>query len=165
MKKEIFIALILVLTFSINVYCGKDFAEKTYYIVDFQEKSPEMAAVLHVNFIKVMPEAEEAEKIVKQQLRIYGNKLILHKKEIVAIKKGEKYKNIIGSAWYTKGTHFRDCVKIKFHKNLAAYVWLGKTKKIVTFHNYISFLKKEKITKNLKDKRINKIQENNLINR
>ncbi|GMO66765.1 MAG: hypothetical protein Nk1A_4460 [Endomicrobiia bacterium] len=143
MKKKSFIALTLMLTFLINAYCLKDFAEKTHYIVGFQENPPEMAAVLHVNFIKVMPEPKEAEKIVKQQLRIYGNKLIFHKK-------GEKYKNIIGSAWYTKGTPFGNYVKIKFDKDLAAYVWLDKTKKIVTFHNYISFLKKEKITKNLK---------------
>ncbi|MDR1511710.1 MAG: hypothetical protein LBS15_02945 [Endomicrobium sp.] len=148
MKKEIFVAIFM-LIFSINAFCTKDFTEKIDYVVEFQEKSPEMAAVLHVNFIKIIPEPKEAEKIIKQQLKIYGDKLVLHKREIATSKNGG-YKNIIGSAWYTEGTHSGDYIKIKFNKDLAAYVWLGKTKNIVTFHDYISFLKKGENNKKLK---------------
>lgn len=143
MRKEIF-ALIIMIIFPINAVCVKDFVEKIDYVVEFHENSPKMAAVLHINFLKIIPESKEAEKIVKQQLRIYGDKLILHKKDTVATKKGKKYKNIIGSAWHTNGTRFGNHIKVKFQKDLAAFVWLGKTKKIVTFHDYISFLKKEK---------------------
>jgi hypothetical protein len=141
MKKKIF-ALVLTLTFSTNVFCFRNFVEKIDYFVEFQEKSPEMAAVLHVNFTRVMPEPEEAEEIVKQQLKIYGNKLILQKKAIVKTKKETKYKNIIGSAWYINEDTAIP-IKIKFQKDCAAYVWLGKIKKTVTFPSYISFLKKE----------------------
>jgi hypothetical protein len=35
-------------------------------------------------------------------------------------------------------------IKIKFTEDLAAYVWLGKTKSIVPFPDYINFLKKQK---------------------
>jgi hypothetical protein len=96
-----------------------------------------MLAVLHVNFISVIPEPKEAEEIVKHQLEIYGNML-------AANKKTPKCKNIIGSAWHINKANPVNLVKIKFQKNLAAYVWLGKTRKIVTFPGYISFLKKEK---------------------
>ncbi|MDR1721220.1 MAG: hypothetical protein LBR09_02375 [Endomicrobium sp.] len=162
MKKEIFVAIISILIFSINAFCIKDLAEKIDYFIEFQEKPPEMAAVLHVNFIKVMPEPKEAEKIVKQQLKIYGNKLISHKKERLATKKGIKYKNIIGSAWYANETNSGNYIKIKFQKDLAAYVWLGKIRKIVTFPDYISFLKKEKDNKKLKGKILEKqIREQN----
>jgi hypothetical protein len=67
-------------SFTISAFCTKDFIEGIDYTVDFHEKSPEMAATLHVNFVGVVPEPSEAEKIVKQKLRIYGNKLIASNK-------------------------------------------------------------------------------------
>jgi hypothetical protein len=99
-----------------------------------------MPAVLHVNFIRLIPEPKEAEEIVKQQLKIYGN-----------IEKN-KCKNIIGSAWHINEGNPANPVKIKFQKDLAAYVWLGKTRKIAAFPDYISFLKKEKSDRKLKYK-------------
>jgi len=161
MKKKIF-TTIFVLIFSTNAFCTRDFIEKIDYFIEFQEKSPEMAAVLHVNFIKIMPEPKEAEMIVKRQLKIYGNKLISQKKETRATKKGIKYKNIIGSAWYASDTNSGNYIKIKFQKDLSAYVWLGKARKIVTFPDYISFLKEEKDNEKLKNKILEKqIREQN----
>jgi len=142
MKKEIF-ALMLTLIFSTNVFCFRNLVEKIDYFVEFQEKPPEMAAILHVNFTTDIPEPKEAEEIVKQQLKIYGNKLVVQKKALVKTKKGIKYKNIIGSAWYINDKDPANPVKIKFQKDCAAYVWLGKINNIVTFPNYMSFLKKE----------------------
>jgi hypothetical protein len=111
--------------------------------VDFHEKSPEMAATLHVIFAGVVPEPSEAEKIVKQELRIYGNNLIASNKVMRIEKKEKRYKNIIGSAWKTDITDPANPIKIKFTEDLAAYVWLGKTKTIVPFPDYMTFLKKE----------------------
>jgi hypothetical protein len=134
--KKIFLTVSFILIFVAYIFCFGDFAEKTDYFVEFQEKSPGILAVLHVNFISGIPEPKEAEEIVKQQLKIYGN--------IGTNKKTTKYKNIIGSAWYINKATPANLVKIKFQKDLAAYVWLGKTRKVVAFPDYISFLKKEK---------------------
>ncbi|MDR1244686.1 MAG: hypothetical protein LBJ98_01755 [Endomicrobium sp.] len=142
MKKS-FIILMFTFSFTISAFCTRDFIEGIDYTVDFHEKSPEMAATLHVNFVGVVPEPSEAEKIVKQKLGIYGNKLIASNKVMRTEKKETRYKNIIGSAWKTNITDPANPIKIKFTEDLAAYVWLGKTKSIVPFPDYIVFLKKE----------------------
>jgi hypothetical protein len=142
MKKS-FIVLAFMFSFAASTFCTRDFIEGIDYIVDFHEKSPEMAATLHINFVKIVPEPSDAEKIVKQKLKIYSNKLITNNKAIRTEKKETRYKNIIGSAWKPNIANPESPIKIKFTKNLAAYVWLGKTKSIVPFPDYISFLKKE----------------------
>jgi hypothetical protein len=141
---KFFLTLSSILIFTADIFCFGDFAKKTSYSVEFQEKLPGMPAVLHVNFISFIPEPKEAEEIVKQQLKIYGN--------IWANKKATECKNIIGSAWHINKENPANPVKIKFQKDLAAYVWLGKTRKIVAFPDYISFLKKEKNDRKLKYK-------------
>ena len=141
--KKFFIILMFTFSFTTSVFCTRDFIEGIDYTVDFHEKSPEMAATLHVNFVGVIPEPSKAEKIVKQKLGIYGNKLIASNKVIRTEKKETRYKNIIGSAWKTNITDPTNPIKIKFTEDLAAYVWLGKTKSIVPFPDYIVFLKKE----------------------
>ncbi|MCL2334688.1 MAG: hypothetical protein FWC57_01335 [Endomicrobia bacterium] len=45
-----------------------------------------------------------------------------------------------------------DFVKVKFQDDVSAYVYLGKTKKIVSFPAYIAFLKKERDLKKAVDK-------------
>ncbi|MDR2811677.1 MAG: hypothetical protein LBB06_01025 [Endomicrobium sp.] len=149
MKKS-FIILMFMFSFTISAFCTRDFIEGIDYTMDFHEKSSEMAATLHVNFVGVIPDPSEAEKIVKQKLRIYGNNLIASNKVIRTGKKEMRYKNIIGSAWKTDITDPSNPIKIKFSEDLAAYVWLGKTKSIVPFPDYITFLKKEQ--KNFKKK-------------
>ncbi|GHT04843.1 hypothetical protein AGMMS5026_07590 [Endomicrobiia bacterium] len=143
--KNFFFTVSFTLIFATDIFCFVNFAEKTDYFVEFQEKSPGMLAILHVNFISVIPEPKEAEEIVKQQLKIYGNMP-------AANKKTPKSKNIIGSAWHINKAAPANPVKIKFQKDLAAYVWLGKARKIVAFPDYISFLKKEKNIEKLKYK-------------
>jgi hypothetical protein len=143
--KKFFFTLFFTLIFTADIFCFGDFVEKIDYFVEFQEKLPGMPAVLHVNFISVIPEPKEAEEIVKQQLEIYGNMP-------AANKKTPKCKNIIGSVWHINKADSANPVKIKFQKDLAAYVWLGKTRKIVAFPDYISFLKKERNNKKLKYK-------------
>jgi hypothetical protein len=155
--KKFFIILMFTFYFTISAFCTRDFIEGIDYTVDFHEKSPEMAATLHVTFVGAAPEPSEAEQIVKQKLRIYGNKLIASNK-VIRTEKKTHYKNIIGSAWKTNITDHADPIKIKFTEDLAAYVWLGKTKSIVPFPDYIIFLKKEQ--KNFKRKQqLNKSKE------
>jgi hypothetical protein len=151
MKKIIYMTT-FILTFSLNVHCFKKFVEKVDYFVNFSEKSPEMAAVLHVNFANVLPKPKEAEEIVKQQLRAYGSSAVVtlrNNKSLTTVKEEIKHKNIIGSAWYYTNNTSHNPIKIKFEKDMASYVWLGKTGKIVTFHNYMQFLKKEKSSRKL----------------
>jgi hypothetical protein len=142
MKKS-FIISIFTFFFTIPAFCTKDFIKGIDYTIDFHEKSPGMAATLHINFIGVVPEPSEAEKIVKQKLIIYGNNLITSNKTICTEKKAH-YKNIIGSAWKANIADPTNPIKIKFSEDFAAYVWLGKTKSIVSFPDYITFLKKQK---------------------
>ncbi|MDR3306117.1 MAG: hypothetical protein LBS61_00320 [Endomicrobium sp.] len=156
--KKLFITLMFIFSFTIAAFGVRDFIEGTDYTVDFHEKSPEMAATLRVNFTEVVPEPAEAEKIVKQNLKLYGDKLIASNKVIRAEKKETLYKNIIGSAWRANVTDPANPIKIKFNENLAAYVWLGKMKTIVPFPDYMAFLKKER--KNFKkEQRLNKSRE------
>ncbi|MDR0956671.1 MAG: hypothetical protein LBL77_02260 [Endomicrobium sp.] len=139
MKKYLLITLIIVFAIN-NTICSRNFVERIDYFVEFQEKTPKMAATLRVNFINDVSNPEE---IVKNQLKKYGQLLISNKKAFTVVKKEIKYKNIIGSAWYINNIDPKNPIKIKFQKNLGAYVWLGKTRTIVPFPNYISFLKKE----------------------
>ncbi|MDR3330724.1 MAG: hypothetical protein LBS47_00515 [Endomicrobium sp.] len=144
--KRYFLTIALISIFSMKTFCFRNFVEKNNYFVEFQEKNAEMAAVLHVNFTNVLPEYKEAEEIVKQQLKIYGNMLLAKRKVFITVKKEQKYKNIIGSAWYINSRAHKNPKKIKFQKDVGAYVWLGKTRTILSFPGYISFLKRESIT-------------------
>ncbi|MDR3281555.1 MAG: hypothetical protein LBS78_00805 [Endomicrobium sp.] len=155
MRKLIYI-IVFIFEFSLNAHSFKKFVEQIDYFIDFSEKPPEMASVLHVNFANVLPNPKEAEKIVRQQLRIYGNSIIFRNNKAFyeATKKKTNPKNIIGSAWYhiNDTWHVTNPIKIKFQKDIAAYVWIAKTGEIVTFPNYLQFLKKEKNNRVLEDK-------------
>ncbi|MDR1086847.1 MAG: hypothetical protein LBL16_01135, partial [Endomicrobium sp.] len=139
---KILVVSIFIFYFTASAFCFRPFIEGQDYTVEFQEKSPETAATLHINFIDVVPESQEAEKIVKKQLQIFGDKLVSRNKVIHTIKKETKYKNIIGSAWYKNNADSANPIKIKFQPDFSAYVWIGKTKNIVPFPDYMSFLKK-----------------------
>jgi hypothetical protein len=66
--------------------------------------------------------------------------------------KEEKFKNIIGTVWYTVDDNPENMAKVQYSENSSAFVWLGKTQKIVPFPDYIKFLKKEKEEKKQKEK-------------
>jgi hypothetical protein len=135
---------------------GAGFTEGLDYTVDFQAKTPEYAAVLHVNFTTVQPDPEHAEAIVKEKLQSYGK--LIDEEKTFSSDGQQQYKNIIGSAWYIVDASSDSAVKIKFAKDLSAYVRIGKTKKTVPFPAYISFLKKEKETERKKQRNKAKIE-------
>ncbi len=159
MKKFLLPAL-FVTVFCALSFAARNFVENTDYFVDFKQNSENMAAVLHINFISMQPEPSEAESILKSHLKTYGAQLekerLEQKKAKPKAKTGkdedEKYKNIIGSVWYAENGDPENMVKVKYKEDLSAYVWLGKTKKIVAFPSYIAFLKQEKESKKEKDK-------------
>ncbi|MDR1926299.1 MAG: hypothetical protein LBQ13_01240 [Endomicrobium sp.] len=154
MKKYSFtIPIILIIIISTNAFCLRNYVERIDYFIEFHEKSPEMAAVLRINFINFIPESKEAEEVVKYQLERYGNMLVTNNKMSATVENENKYKNIIGSAWYINDENPTNHIKIKFQNDLAAYVWIGKTRTVIPFPKYMSFLKKEKKNRKFKDKK------------
>jgi len=172
--KKLILTGFCVLFFSGAGFAARNFIEDTDFFVEFTQKEYGEPSVLRINFIRTEPTPQEAELLLKDQLNIYG-KIIEDEK--IELKKAEeekkaaqnlivpeteqeqkekeeeeeeKFKNIIGSVWLTKNEE--DPVKIKFNDYLASYVYIGKTKKIVQFPDYITFLKKERDDKKAKDK-------------
>ena len=177
--KKLILTVFCVLFFSGAVFAARTFIENTDFSVNFTQKEYGEPSVLHINFTTMEPTAQEAESLLKDQLNIYGkiieDERIAKKKEedeakakennekndIKAVQnpdaaenlqeeEEEKFKNIIGSVWVLKDGE--NPVKIKFNDYLASYVYIGKTKKIVQFPDYITFLKKERDDKKAKDK-------------
>jgi hypothetical protein len=148
--QKYFFTIIPVMIISSNTFCFVNHTKQDEYCIEFHEKSHEMAATLHINFTNLLPEPKEAEKIVKYQLERFGNMLITNNKISSTARNEYKNKNIIGSAWYISNKNFIKPIKIKFQDNLSAYVWIGKTRRIVPFHDYVSFLKKQKQNKKIK---------------
>ncbi|MDR3125280.1 MAG: hypothetical protein LBU10_05385 [Endomicrobium sp.] len=142
MKKYFIVFLFSASFMFLSNACFANLIENTDYFVDFQEQTTNMAAILHINFISVFPDVDQAEEIVKQQLKKYGNLITQNSHFISTIKAKKRYKNIIGSAWYVNELDPANPIKIKFQKDLGTYVWVGKTKTIVTFPRYMAFLKK-----------------------
>ncbi|MDR2191622.1 MAG: hypothetical protein LBO62_01905 [Endomicrobium sp.] len=171
MKKFIFTILFALLCAG-ALYAARVFIEGTDYSVDFVQNEDGRAAVLHINFTDAEPTPQEAELLLKDQLKIYGKiiedeRIAKNKEEAEAKSKEkiktvqissaaaeaaieEKYKNIVGSVWFLKD--LENPVKIKFNDYLAAYAYIGKTQKIVQFPEYITFLKKERDAQKAKDK-------------
>jgi hypothetical protein len=141
-KKFSVVSLFLVLVISLVNISYANLVENTDYSVDFQEKTSDMAAILHINFISIFPDVIHAEEIVKQQLKKYGSLIIKNNKLVSTVKTKKRYKNIIGSAWYRNELDPANPIKIKFKEDLGAYVWIGKTQTIVSFPTYMAFLKK-----------------------
>jgi hypothetical protein len=148
-KKCFVVSLFLVLFICLVTISYANLVENIDYSVDFQEKTSDMAAILHINFISIFPDIIQVEEIVKQQLKKYGSLIIKNNKLMSTLKTKRHYKNIIGSAWYINDLDPANPIKIKFKEDLGAYVWLGKTKTIVSFPQYLVFLKNN-INKNTK---------------
>ena len=144
--------------------------------MDFKQNDDTMLAVLHINFIEAQPAPEEAEPLLMSQIKKHSKIIEEYRAEInKAAKKNAKekpktkaaaaakdalskeedekvYKNLIGSVWYPENGDPEQMAKVKFKEDVSAYVWLEKTKRIVSFPNYIAFLKKERDDKKEKEK-------------
>jgi hypothetical protein len=188
--KKFILSLFLVAAFAAISFCARQFLEGTDYETSFtHNEDNDKAAVLHINFISLMPEPAEAEDVLKDQLKVYAQILETEKEnkkeELAALEKTaakdkrknkakpkekenpksakdikdpdelkaffeaedaqeEKFKNIIGSVWFSADGIPENAEKIKYDDNSSAFVWIAKIKKIVPFPDYIKFLKKEK---------------------
>jgi hypothetical protein len=172
--KNIIFAVLLTLFFASAVFAARIFIEGADYFVDFVQNEDARAAVLHINFTEIEPTPQEAESLLKDQLKIYGKiiedeRISRNKEEDEAktknkakiktvqissaaadVQEEEKFKNIVGSVWFIKD--LENPVKIKFDDYIASYVYIGKTKKIVQFPDYITFLKKERDAQKARDR-------------
>lgn len=175
MKKTLF-AFLLTAYLASAVFGARTFIEGTDYFVDFKQNDDTMLAVLHINFIEAQPAPEEAEPLLMSQIKKHSKIIEEYRAEInkAAKKKAKEkpktkaaaaakdalskeedekvYKNLIGSVWYPENGDPEQMVKVKFKEDVSAYVWLEKTKRIVSFPNYIAFLKKERDDKKEKEK-------------
>ncbi|MDR0822204.1 MAG: hypothetical protein LBN20_00275 [Endomicrobium sp.] len=128
MKKIIFVCLALCFTFTISAF--GDYVKGIDYNANYKKKSADMADTLHIEFITTRPPAATAERIVQEQLREYGRK--------------SSGKNIIGSAWFSVSGAEGPFSKIRFSDNLASYVWINRTGRVVSFSTYMSWLKQDR---------------------
>lgn len=141
MKYKILILIFLMQTaFSPFCFCQEKSAdaniriiEKENYIIQIKQNEKNYPKVLYVIFKETYPDLESARKILKAEL------LSLAKKE-------NKEINIISSAWFDDGKS--DVLqKIKFSEKYGSLLWVGaKTKSVMTFPEYLDFLKKEKLS-------------------
>ncbi|MCL2799489.1 MAG: hypothetical protein FWD54_04365 [Endomicrobia bacterium] len=175
MKKISLTVIAFAFIFAQSALCLMNFIEGEDYTVDFQRKDDNMAAVLHITFINSAPSPQDAEAVVKDQMKIYALIIESEKEDpgqkepeqkepkqkepeqkenedAIGDEEEEKFKNIIGSAWWHNPLNPEEPVKIKFKEDLSAYVYIGKTKKIVPFPDYVAFLRKERDDKKEKDK-------------
>ncbi|MCL2143932.1 MAG: hypothetical protein FWH43_00330 [Endomicrobia bacterium] len=196
--KKIILSMLLIFFFAAASFSARQFLEGVDYEVSFkQNEDNNIAAILRINFVDLMPDPAEAEAVLKDQLKVYAQILETEKENLKKVKeelelekeknkkknkpkpkeKGkskeiqdiknpdelkaffeeedaaeEKYKNIIGSVWFSPDETAENAEKIKYGDNSSAFVWIEKTKKIVPFPDYIKFLKKEKDERKQKEK-------------
>jgi hypothetical protein len=87
--KRFILSLFLISALAAVSFAARQFIEGTDYFTDFQSNEDnDKAAVLHINFIAVMPAPHEAEAILKDQLKVYG-KIIEAEKESLKKEKEE----------------------------------------------------------------------------
>ncbi|MDR1196484.1 MAG: hypothetical protein LBL00_08430 [Endomicrobium sp.] len=97
-------------------------------------------------------EQEKKEKTKKGKTKKSKEKDVKEIDPLLEEEEEEKFKNIIGSVWYGVDDNPENMAKVQYSENSSAFVWLGKTQKIVPFPEYIKFLKKEKEQKKQKEK-------------
>ncbi|MDR2708866.1 MAG: hypothetical protein LBC07_02705 [Elusimicrobiota bacterium] len=125
MKK---IILSLVFLFAFSNFCSAKLIEGIDYNVSYKRNPSGYANILQVNFITLMPNPQEALEILRSHLSAYGAQ--------------SGGKNIIGTAWHTMSGDDSDLKKMKLGGNFSAYVWLGRSKKVVPFPTYIAALRR-----------------------
>jgi hypothetical protein len=124
MIKKLILSIAILASFTVLSYA--DLTEGLDYTVDYQHRAPSMADTLHINFITIMPNGETVIEIMQKQLRAYGPRA---------------NKNLIATAYHTITGNTSDLQKIKFPDGSGAYVWLGRSKRIVKFPEYVTIMK------------------------
>lgn len=142
---KLLLSILFFLIFGSCVFADANEPEKTVvdrdaYQIQIKQYQKDYPVVLYVVFKEpVLPPLENVKKILKTEL------LLLSKKE------GLK-NNIIASAWFNNPASGNQ-EKIELSKKYSSLVWVsGKQKTIMTFSDYINFLKKKKEEERKKEK-------------
>lgn len=104
--------------------------EKQNYQVQIKQYRKDYPVVLYVVFKEAVPASDEIRNLLYKELRI-------------ASKKEGFNNNIIASAWIVDATS-ETLTKIDLSEGSSAFVWISKEKKIMSFSDYLKFLKKQK---------------------
>lgn len=107
---------------------SNEYIENTDYFVKVEKKSPELVNVMHIQFTLLVPNKDDAGKILKNHLLKYGKSV---------------KKNVLGSIWY-KNIENKQFVKLSLDDKYSTLVWVEKEKKIIPFTEYVKYLKKQK---------------------
>jgi len=105
---------------------------KENYQLQIKQYDKDYPVVLYVVFKQSTPLLSSINKILKQ--------------EIISLSKKEGAKNnIIASAWFEhENDENNELEKIKLNSQYSAFVWVKEKKTVMTFYDYLQFLKKEK---------------------
>ncbi|MDD5021422.1 MAG: hypothetical protein PHR82_04680 [Endomicrobiaceae bacterium] len=112
--------------------------ERQIYQVQIKQYRKDYPVVLYIVFKEEIPASDEIKNLLYKELRTIS-------------KKEGSNNNIIASAWIDDGTS-ETLTKIDLSEGSSAFVWISKEKKIMSFSDYLKFLKKQK-----KDKKNNDI--------
>lgn len=111
--------------------------ERQNYNVQIKQYKKDYPVVLYIVFKEAVPVSDEIKNLLYKELRILSKK--------------EGLKNdIIASAWIND-TISETLTKIDLSEGSSAFVWVSKEKKIISFADYLKFLKKQKRDKKNKD--------------
>ncbi|MDD3053023.1 MAG: hypothetical protein WCS83_04075 [Endomicrobiia bacterium] len=144
--KNLLIGFLLMFCFTAIGFTNENIntIERKNYNVQIKQYDKKYPVIIYVIFEDEIPLLDEIKKILKSEL------LIMSKKE------GEK-NNIIASAWFDNKMSGK-LEKIELSKNYSAFIWVcNKDKTIMTFSDYINYLKKKKE----KDKKKEKLNSEN----
>ncbi|MDD2523683.1 MAG: hypothetical protein PHT81_02425 [Endomicrobiaceae bacterium] len=144
--KNLLIGFLLMFCFTAIGFTNENIntIERKNYNVQIKQYDKKYPVIVYVIFEDEIPLLDEIKKILKSEL------LIMSKKE------GEK-NNIIASAWFDNKMSGK-LEKIELSKNYSAFIWVcNKDKTIMTFSDYINYLKKKKE----KDKKKEKLNSEN----
>lgn len=111
--------------------------ERENYTVQIKQYRKDYPVVLYIIFKESAPVSDEIRNLLHKELRIISKKEGFHN-------------DIIASAW-TDDTISETLTKIDLSQSSSAFVWVSKEKKIISFSDYIKFLKKQKKDKKNKD--------------
>ena len=111
--------------------------ERQNYTVQIKQYRKDYPVVLYIIFKESAPASDEIRNLLYKELRITTKKEGLNS-------------DIIASAWIDDTTS-ESLTKIDLTEGSSAFVWVSKEKKIMSFADYIKFLKKQKKDKKTKD--------------
>lgn len=104
--------------------------DRQNYTLQIKQYRKDYPVVLYIIFKESVPASDEIRNLLYRELRIFSKKEGLNS-------------DIIASAWLDD-TISGTLTKIDLSESSSAFVWVSKEKKIMSFTDYVKFLKKQK---------------------